>query len=137
MSLAKSHEPPSSRIFSMYRSASSSIRGWRCRTDAGLNQSLVTARWSRCAAPSRCTSVAGSGMPLASISRQSSSRPSTDCEVFSQRVLSLLTAKTSACRVSTQNGVKPSSSTRYTGSVRRISATCSCQRSMSAQLVAS
>ena len=47
-------------------------------TAAGLNQSLVTARWSRWNLPSSWTSDAGGGMPLASICSQSSSGPSTD-----------------------------------------------------------
>ena len=109
------------------------MRGWRCFTAAGLNRSLVTARWSRCDLPSRCTSVAGAGMPLASISSQSESRPSTEREVLSQWVLSRLTANTSAWRVRAQNSVKSGSATWSTGSVARIRATSACHRSMSAQ----
>ena len=108
------------------------MRGWRCFTAAGLNQSLVTLRWSRWGLSSRWTSVAGAGMPDAIICSQSASGPSTERAVFFHRSWSRSTAATSACFRRTQNGEKPGSSTGRTGWLARSSATRSCQASMSA-----
>ena len=96
---------------------------------AGLNQSLVTWRWSRCSSPSRCTSVAGSGMPagdhLLPVGVGAEHRP--------RRVLPEVVVAGDGEHVGVAGEHPERARTRAsrrasTGSVRRSSATRACQR---------
>ena len=61
------------------------------------------------------------------------SGPGADFSVFQNTSLRRDTSNTSAWRVTAQNGVQPSASTRSTGASRRISAAVACHCSMSAK----
>ena len=132
MSEAKSHRPPNSTSRLAYSSAITSTTGWSPLTAAGLNQSLVTCRYLKCASPWRWTRVAGISRPSAARMSYCASGAGADRSVFKSTSLRRDTSVTSACRRIAQKGVHPSASTRTTGESCRSSATAVCQSSMSA-----